>query len=59
LVRQLLGDQHPSIALLSILVVAVGSYHLIERPFRYGRSASSLPGESPPLAAPDGVQPAS
>jgi peptidoglycan/LPS O-acetylase OafA/YrhL len=35
-VRWLLGEQHPWIALPLSLLVAVGSYHLIERPFRHG-----------------------
>jgi peptidoglycan/LPS O-acetylase OafA/YrhL len=45
-VRWLLGEQHPWIALPFSLLVAVGSYHLIESPFRHRRTLSPRPSEA-------------
>ena len=42
-----LAPQHPWIALPLSLVVAIGSYHLIESPFRRRRTASPGSSESP------------
>jgi peptidoglycan/LPS O-acetylase OafA/YrhL len=48
-VRWLFGEQHPWIALPFALLVAVASYHLIERPFRQRKRAARAPNE--PAAA--------
>jgi peptidoglycan/LPS O-acetylase OafA/YrhL len=45
-VRWLLVEQHPWIALPFSLVVAIGSYELIERPFRQRRRRRPVPSEA-------------